>query len=79
MEFGQCRRRRRAEASTYLKEKWGIDRKTSTLAKLASIGGGPKFQHCGRIPLYSDQELDIWAAALLSALKSSTSDNGRED
>ena len=47
----QARRLRRAEASAYLKEKYYIDRKPSTLAKLACIGGGPRFQSAGRIPL----------------------------
>lgn len=68
------RRLRRAEASAYLKEKWGIDRKPGTLAKLACLGGGPLFEHANRIPLYPEPELDAWAEALLSPLKSSTSD-----
>ena len=69
-------RRRRAEASSYLKEKWGIDRKPSTLAKLACLGGGPRFEIAGRFPLYTDLELDAWARSILSPLKSSTSDTG---
>jgi hypothetical protein len=72
----QYPRRRRAEASSYLKEKWGIDRKPSTLAKLACIGGGPRFEVAGRFPLYTDPELDAWARSILSPLKSSTSDTG---
>ena len=40
----------------------------------AVIGGGPKFQHAGRIPLYPITELDSWAESLLSPLKSSTSE-----
>jgi hypothetical protein len=69
-------RLRRAEASLYLKQKHGIDRTPGTLAKLAVVGGGPRFQHCGRVPLYTHDELDSWAASILSPLKSSTSDNG---
>jgi hypothetical protein len=76
MTTGPSRRRRRVEASAYLKEKWGIDRKPATLAKLACVGGGPKFEHCGRIPLYLEEELDAWARAHLSPLKTSTSDEG---
>ena len=76
MQPVQCRRLRRAEASIYLKEKWGIDRKASTLAKLAVISGGPRFEHAGRIPLYPEPELDRWAQSILSGLKSSTSDKG---
>ena len=71
------RRFRRVEASTYLKDNWGIDFKPSTLAKVASIGGGPRFEHAGRFPLYREDELDIWASARISPLKSSTSDTGK--
>ena len=72
----QIHRLRRAEASVYLKEKWGLDYKANTLAKLATLGGGPRFEHAGRFPLYREDELDIWAAARFSPLKSSTSDTG---
>lgn len=67
-------RLRRTEASQYLKDKWSIDRKPSTLAKLAVVGGGPPFVHANRIPLYPLVELDAWAEALLSPLKRSTSE-----
>jgi hypothetical protein len=73
---GQPRRLRRQAASDYLKINWGIDRKATTLAKLASVGGGPKFEHAGRIPLYPEPELDAYAISILSPLKSSTSDTG---
>lgn len=76
MHPAQCRHLRRAEASAYLKEKWGIDRKPSTLAKIASLGGGPKFLHAGRFPLYPEDELDSWAQSILSPLKASTSERG---
>lgn len=68
------KRLRRAEVSIYLKEQWGISRTPGTLAKLAVIGGGPKFQHDGRIPLYPQHELDQWAESALTPLKTSTSD-----
>lgn len=68
------RRLRRPAASIYLKEKWGIERTPGTLAKLACVGGGPRYQTVNRVPLYPESELDAWAEALLSPLKSSTSD-----
>jgi hypothetical protein len=68
------RRLRRVAASAYLLEKWGISRAPGTLAKLAVSGAGPRFQHDGRIPLYPEEELDIWASAILSPLRRSTSD-----
>jgi hypothetical protein len=71
------RRYRRAEASSYLKERWNLDYRPTTLAKLASIGGGPRFEHAGRFPLYRAEELDAWALARFSPLKSSTSDTGK--
>jgi len=70
------KRLRRTQASLYLKEKYGISRTPATLAKLAVVGGSPRFQYDGRIPLYPTSELDAWAESLLSPLKSSTSDNG---
>ena len=71
------RRYRRKDASTYLEETWGIKRAPSTLAKLATIGGGPRFQSANRIPLYPQEELDAWARGILSPLKASTSDRGQ--
>ena len=67
---------RRAEASKYLKEKHGVDRAPATLAKLASIGGGPRFQRANRIPLYPPVFLDEWVASILSPPLNSTSDTG---
>lgn len=70
-------RYRRSEASAYLKSKWGLDYKATTLAKLACLGGGPRFEHAGRFPLYREAELDDWAKNKLSPLKASTSDIGQ--
>ena len=69
-------RLRREKASEYLRDKWGIERKASTLAKLAVTGGGPCFRHAGRWPLYDLQDLDAWAQSITSPLKRSTSDVG---
>ena len=65
---------RRAEASAYLKEHYGIDRKPSTLAKLAVVGGSPPFRHAGRFPIYAPDDLDHWALSIIGPRKSSTSD-----
>ena len=64
---------RRSEASAYLKEQHGIDRKPSTLAKLAVVGGSPPFRHAGRFPIYAPDDLDKWALSILSPKKLSTS------
>ncbi len=70
-------RLRRAEASKYLMENWGISRTPATLAKMAVHGGNsPKFQHIGKIPYYPIEELDAWVKSISSPLKNSTSDGG---
>jgi hypothetical protein len=65
----------RAEgASHYLKARWGIDIKASTLGKLRCIGGGPAFRRAGRWPIYDVSDLDAWAQARLSEKVKSTSE-----
>jgi hypothetical protein len=66
--------KRRAAASAYLREQWGIERAPGTLAKLAVVGGGPRFRKVGRIPLYAAEDLDGWARALLGEPVASTSE-----
>ncbi len=68
------RRLRRAEASTYLFEAHGIQRAVGTVAKLAVVGGGPRFRVAGRTPLYTTDDLDAWAESILSPLVSNTSE-----
>lgn len=68
------KRLRRKEASRYLKDRWGLDRAPTTLAKLATIGGGPKFQKAARVPLYSTQDLDEWVKGMLTPPVGSTSE-----
>ena len=75
----QITRLRRTHASKYLQDNWGISRTPGTLAKLAVVGGGPRYQLDGRIPLYPQDELDKWAKTALSPLKNSTSDEGDSD
>lgn len=72
-------RLRRADVPTYLASKHGIDIAVSTLAKMATIGGGPTMQYSGRIPLYSIAELDAWADRRLSKSVRSTSERHQAD
>ncbi len=65
---------RRNEASNYLYETHGIRRAVGTLAKLAVVGGGPRFRVAGRTPLYSADDLDAWADSILSPPVRSTSE-----
>ena len=64
----------RPDASAYLDETWGVKRSPSTLAKLASVGGGPKFRRLNRAVYYEESALDEWVLSLLSPPLSSTSD-----
>lgn len=69
-------RLRRWEASEYLELVHGITYAPATLAKMASVGGGPAYNKANRTPLYPVEELDRWAAARLGNLVHSTSDMG---
>ena len=66
-------RLRRWEVPAYLRLVHGIEVAPATLAKWATIGGGPPFQKCLRTPLYPTPELDTWALARLGTLRTSTS------
>ena len=65
---------RRAEAADYLLETHGISRTVGTLAKLAVVGGGPRFRVAGRTPLYAPDDLDAWADSIISPTVGSTSE-----
>jgi hypothetical protein len=67
-------RLRRREASDYLKTVHGIQVAPSTLAKLATLGGGPAMQYVSRFPLYPISELDAWAAGKLGSTVQNTSE-----
>lgn len=66
-------RLRRGEVPPYLLERHGLVVARSTLAKLASIGGGPRYQKVGRMVLYPIEELDHWSEEKLGPLRDSTS------
>ena len=63
----------RKEASEYLKSR-GLPVAVATLAKYATVGGGPEFHSFGRFPRYSVDALDDWVAAKLSKPRHSTSE-----
>lgn len=65
--------RNRKEAATYLEEK-GLPISPKTLAKMATVGGGPRFQRFNRRPVYTEEFLDEWIAARLSQPVRSTSE-----
>jgi hypothetical protein len=67
-------RLRRSDVPAYLASTHGIDIAVSTLANMATIGGGPAMQYNGRFPLYAIKDLDEWANSRLSKRVSSTSE-----
>jgi hypothetical protein len=64
---------RRKEAGQYLRDKFGFG-SYGTLAKLATVGGGPEYCYIGTIPVYLPAKLDEWALSKLSQPVRSTSD-----
>jgi hypothetical protein len=73
MNTSDDRRLSRREAADYLTER-GYRTAASTLAKLASVGGGPVFEKFGRRPLYTPGSLLSWVAARSSGPLRNTSE-----
>ena len=65
---------RRVEAASYVQNRWGYPLSPNTLAKLAVVGGGPKFLKASKFPLYDVAWLDEWVRSKLSLPVSSTSE-----
>jgi hypothetical protein len=63
----------REEVPQYLLDNWRIRRTPYTLAKEATVGGGPKFYKAGNRVLYEPADLDEWATTSLGKAKTSTS------
>jgi hypothetical protein len=68
------RYRTRREAAKYLTEELGLPITWTTLQKLACTGGGPPYRIFGNRALYTDEDLDAWAEARMSPLRTSTSE-----
>src|SRR5262249_24643565 len=64
---------RRVAAAQYVQDRYGLRCSKQTLAKLATIGGGPVFRSAGRIPLYAPADLDSWALSKIGKPRASTS------
>jgi len=64
----------RNEAADYLTDERGLPTAKTTLQKLASIGGGPRYRLFGNRSVYLQADLDEWAEAKLSAPRESTSE-----
>lgn len=75
MQNEYVRRLSRREAADFLTGQ-GYKTAPATLAKLASIGGGPVFESFGRRPLYREADLLKWAVERSTGPRRSTSDPG---
>lgn len=71
-------RMRRGLASRYLAEVHGVQLAPATLAKLACLGGGPRYMKDGLYPLYPAECLDEFAASRLGPLRASSSETPSE-
>jgi hypothetical protein len=63
---------RRSAAARYVREQHGLPCQPSTLAKLASLGGGPTITYVSRYPLYSEAALDAWIQSRTFVARSTT-------
>ncbi len=70
-------RLRRANVPEYLSLRYGFEIAATTLARYATVGGGPGFNKAGRIPLYPVAELDRWAVEKLGPVVRSSSEARR--
>ncbi|ATQ67350.1 MULTISPECIES: hypothetical protein [Methylosinus] len=64
---------RRKQAGEYLKTRYGFGSEKS-LAKLATVGGGPAFHKAGVACLYEPAALDDWARSKIGPAHRSTSE-----
>ena len=63
---------RREQAAEYVQAKYGFCTKRS-LAKYATVGGGPLMIYVGRKPFYTPEALENWVRAKMSDPVASTS------
>jgi hypothetical protein len=63
---------RRPAAAAYVREVFQIPCSPNTLAKMATVGGGPEITYVGRWPMYSEAALDTWVAAKTCAARNTS-------
>jgi hypothetical protein len=73
MRLETDRRLSRREAAEFLSER-GYRVAPTTLAKYATVGGGPIFEKFGRRPLYLPSDLLDWVSLRCSGRQRSTSE-----
>lgn len=66
---------RRDAAAQYIRDKFSIPCSARTLAKFASIGGGPLYRYSGRFPIYDIADLAAWAKKKIGPRVSSATEH----
>jgi hypothetical protein len=66
------KRLRRKEAAAFLTER-GFKTSAFTLAKLATVGGGPEYDIYGNVAIYEQPVLMAWATGKLKRRRSTSS------
>ena len=64
----------RAEATEYLRERWGLCYRRRTLVIYAARGTGPEFFRLGARAVYTSRALDSWAKSKITAPGKKASD-----
>jgi hypothetical protein len=65
---------RRPQAAKHVQEKHNQPLAETTLATMATRGGGPPFHKVGSVVLYAEDDLDAWAIERLGRAVRSTSE-----
>lgn len=63
----------RSAAAKLIRDRYGLRLSSQTLAKYATIGGGPPYYKAGRQCLYREGDLMAWAEARIAGRRASTS------
>jgi hypothetical protein len=66
---------RRDAAAQYIRDQFSIPCSARTLAKFASIGGGPAYRYSGRFPIYDVADLTAWAKQKIGPRVSSATEH----
>jgi hypothetical protein len=74
MNDAQSKPLRRDDAAKFVRENFSIPCSARTLAKFASIGGGPLYRYSGRFPVYDVADLKAWATGKVGPRVSSATE-----
>jgi hypothetical protein len=70
---------RRDAAAEFIRDNFSIPCSARTLAKFASVGGGPLYQYAGRFPVYYAADLTAWATKKIGPKVGTFSESRKAD